>query len=190
MNWSNITIDKFQQLATIRAAHFDYEVERELAVISCITGISTDDLETFPKSKIMELSRGISFINTPVPDKLKSGCFVMGSWYDIETKANNINAEQFILLNKFTTSEAETVANLHNIMATLTYKRKYVFGKREPFSKDFEAKAEAFKNHMSIEIANGAAVFFCNLYKGLLSSSEIYLMQQAKILKEKAAKMM
>ena len=48
MNWSHITIEKFQKINNVRNRVYEFDVEKEIAFISAVTGISTEELEAMP----------------------------------------------------------------------------------------------------------------------------------------------
>ena len=152
-----------------------------------LTQIPIEELEGMPKHEIIELTKQISFFKKPLPEKLRKIFRIGFKRYFIELEAKNITAEQFILLNKYTTSEAFTIENLHYIMAVLTYERKW--WKKQPFDKDFEAKAELFRKELTIDIAYPVSVFFCEVYRVWLETTKIFLIEKANKLKAKAEMM-
>ena len=111
-------------------------------------------------------------------DALRSYIRVGGRVFKINLKAESITAEQFILLNKYTTNEATTIENLHYIVAVLTNEVK-LFRKRK-FDYDYEGKAQLFKEKLSINTVYASSVFFCKVYKKWLEVSETYLIQKVK----------
>ena len=187
MDWSDITIGQFQELTSIKNGVYDYAIEKEIAVISCITGIGVDELEARPKTTLLDIAKDTEFIKQPIPDRLRGSFNIGMKRFDIQLNSQNISAEQFILLNKYTTDEANTIENMHYIMAVLTNQKRWF--KSLPFSEDFEGKAQLFKEKLSIGVAYPAAVFFCKVYKSWLDLIETYLIQKAVTMKKEMEKM-
>lgn len=184
MNWNDITIGQFQELQNIKQLTYDFEIEKEIAILSALSGQSTEQLEALPKSKLVDLSRKASFINEPMSEKLTSYFRCGSRVFKVNLKAESITAEQYILLNKYTATDESTIENLHYIIAILTNEKKYwVITKK--FDYDFEGKSQLFKNELSINKVFASSVFFCKVYKKWLEVSETYLIEKTKEMLQK-----
>ena len=183
MNWKNITIGQFQQLDTIGKAEYELSIEREIAVISCVTGKSIDELESYPKDKLMEVAHSLDFMKEPMSDKLVSSFKVKGRTFKVILECQKLNAQQLILMMKYCPTLETVTANIHYIMAVITNEKKWYLRKPLPFEEDFEGKAELFKG-MSIETVHATCVFFCKVYKSWLEATETSLLMKAKELQK------
>jgi hypothetical protein len=187
MNWSEITIGQYQQLVSIQNGVYEFGIEKEIAVLSCITGKPTEELEELPKDKLIELAKVTKFINDPISDTLKPIFKCGGKTYNVLMNAEKISTEQFILLNRYTENEANTIDNLHYILAVLTNEKQYWWSSNvHRFDYNFEEKAKLFKDKLSIEMAHAPAVFFCKVYKSWLEITETYLLEKMKGIVTKA----
>jgi len=174
----SITISQFQQIKSIEGQTFEFGIEKEIAVLSVLSGIDTDTLESYPKDKLIGLTHKHAQdmdISEQPTCKFRIGRRV----FDVCLEANKLTAEQFILIARYTESEANTIENLHYIMAALTQEHKLLIG-LHPFAFDYEGKAELFRQRLTIDKAYGTAVFFCEVYKSWLNATEIYLVEEAK----------
>ena len=185
-DYNQLTIKDFQELKAIELESFELTIEKEIAVLSILTGFDRDELERCPKSELMELTKQTAFFSQPVPEVLMKTFKIGFKRYWIELEVKNMTAEQFILINRYTKTEADTIANLHYLMAVISYERRW--WKKQPFDKDFEAKAELFRNKLTIDIAYSVSVFFCNLCRSWLQATQIYLVEKATEIKTKATK--
>jgi len=186
--WSDLTIAQFQRLTSVQHGVFDFAVEQEIAVLSVLTELTTEQLESMPKIRLVEMARATDFIKHPISDKLNKRFKIGSRVFDVLLKAEEITAEQFIILNKYTENDDTTTDNLHYILAVLTNERAGIWGRKKPFDFDFENKALLFQEFLSIDKAFAPSVFFCEVYKSWLGVGETYLLQRAKEL-EKMAKM-
>ena len=186
--WSDLTIGQFQKLTSVQHGIYDFAVEQEIAVLSVLTELTTEQLESMPKIRLVEMARATDFIKQPISEKLNKRFKIKGRVFDVQFKAEQITAEQFIILNKYTENEATTTDNLHYILAVLTNERTGIWGKLKSFDFDFEGKALLFQEYLSIDKAFAPSVFFCEVYKSWLGVTETYLMQRAKELEAMAKK--
>ena len=155
-----------------------------------LTSMTVDQLETMPKVRLVDIARATDFIKHPISTKLNKTFRIGVRVFDTVLEAETITAQQFILLNKYTGSEAETTENLHYILAVLTNERKGIFGRKYPFDFDFENKAQLFKDKLSIDHAFAPSVFFCKIYESWLDVTQTSLLKQAKEVERKAKKIL
>jgi len=184
--WKDITIEQFQELHTLQNATYDFHLDKEIAILSVLTQMDSKQLEEIPKADLVRLTTVTNFINKPLSEKLHNHFRIGRRLFKVRLQAEQISAEQFILLNRYTESHDNTIENLHYIMAVMTNEVGW-FGLKK-FDVDFEGKAKLFKEKLSIEHAFAPSVFFFEVYKSWLSLSETYLLNQAKNLKTMAEK--
>lgn len=182
--YSQLTIKDFQRIKEVEGQTYDLPIDKEIAVLSILTGGSIDMLEGLPKYKLAELAKETSFFKEPLPDKLINKCRIGLKRFKLELRPQNISAQQLILLNKYAETEDKSIENLHYIMATLSYEEKLIG--LHKFDHDFEKKAQLFREKMTIDIAYPLTVFFCATYAGWLEATETYLIEKAKEVKAKA----
>ena len=184
MNWKDITIGKYQELLSIQHGVYEFGIEKEVALVACLLGQPIEELEELPRDEFIEVAKVTRFMQEPMSDLLTPMFRCGGKTFNVVMNAEKISAEQFILLNRYTENEANTIDNLHYILAVLTNERRYWSVHR--FDYNFEAKAQLFKEKLSIEMAHAPAVFFCKVYKSWLAISETYLVEKMKEITEKA----
>ncbi len=182
--YSELTIADFQALKQVERDTFELPIDKEIAVLSILSGGTIEMLEGLPKYKLNEIAHQTSFFKQPLPEKLRNDFRIGFKRYKIELRAQNITAEQFILLNKYTTSESTIIENLHYTLAVLSYEKKLVGLQR--FDKDFEDKAQRIQKELTIDIAYPVAVFFWAVYQSWLEATKTYLVKKAKNIKTKA----
>ena len=188
--WGDITIGQFQKLHSVQHGIYDFNFEKEIAVLSVLTNHTQDELESMPKTKVIELARATDFINQPLSEKLNSTFKIGRRRFKVLLEAEKISAEQFILLNRYTANDANSIENLHYILAVLTNEHRF-FRKIQAFDHDFEAKAKLFQDKLSIEKAFAPSVFFCEVYKQWLNATETYLLKKAnKIIQQTKQELM
>lgn len=87
-SWEQVTLNQFQQLSNIEI-NTDEQfagIENTLAVLSILSGISIEDLESLPMKELLELGNKISFITQePEPAKKTS----LTKWKDIDSISYN-----------------------------------------------------------------------------------------------------
>ena len=182
--WKDITIEQFQELRTIQNAEHEFFLDKEISILSVLTQMDSKELEAIPKADLIRLSTVTNFINKPLSERLHNHFRIGRRLFKVRLKAEQISAEQFILLNRYTESNDDTIENLHYIMAVLTNEVGW-FGLKK-FDVDFEGKAKLFKENLSIEHAFAPSVFFFEVYKSWLKVSETYLLKEAKKMKVRA----
>lgn len=178
-NWGDITIGVFQKLHNAQNGVYDFGFEREIAVLSVLSDYTVEELEAMPKDQVLKVAQETRFVNEPLTESFNVKFRIGRRRFRIIVEANKISAEQFILLNRYTANEANSIENLHYILATLTEEVTWM-GKRLKYDHDFEGKAKLFQDKLSIEMAFAPSVFFCEVYKSWLTATETYLAKKAK----------
>ena len=177
MNWSDITIEKFQKINNVRNGVYEFDVEKEIAFISAVTGISTEELEAMPYKELLELGKKCKFAGEPIRERLKKRVRIGAKFYEFELKAQNITAQQYILINRYTVNEGNVVENMHYLMAALSYEVD-LLGRRKAWDYNYEAKAQTFLKQMPYDIANTIMVFFCKVYAAWSEATKDFLHKQ------------
>ena len=96
--------------------------------------------------------------------------------HEFELKAQNITAQQYILINRYTVNRGNVVENMHYLMAALSYEVD-LLGRRKAWDYNYEAKAQTFLKQMPYDIANTIMVLqslrsVVGSYKGLFAQAD------------------
>jgi len=170
MTWNDITIRQYQLINSI-PVEMD-EMEKNCTLLSVVYGKPKDYYEGIKLSELIQEIKTLKFLKEPLPERMSGAIVLGGKVFHPKPNINTMTAEQFIILSKFTQSNAETITNLHQIMATVTQRIK--FGFYHSWDKNFAEKVELMLD-CPISKALPIALFFLKLQSDWLAITETYL---------------
>lgn len=174
-SWSQIPIGKFPHIYDILKDDGIEPVDKEIRVISEITGLHVATIENIALDDLRKLIDKIRFIfslEMPKPlHKFKQAGYTWKLNYDV----TKITGGEFITLTKLNETEDSTIQNLPEIAAIFCkpYKRKW-FGKLVPANLTDNEKAEIIGT-ASVGVIYPMCVFFCKVLKDLYPAILDYL---------------
>ena len=158
LGWHQVTIKQFLQLAEINQ---DLEkVDKDMWALSILTGKEFDYYESMPNAEREALTAKLNWMDIPPNSEQNRPFKLKGKRYKFTVNKHELNAHQFAAVQKL--FQEEGIKNIHKILAYLSVELTWM-GKPKKV-KDlvatYEARAELFLNHLSIEIAMGNLLFF------------------------------
>jgi hypothetical protein len=192
-SWEGITIQKFVDY--YRAAHAKDvdEFDKELHLLSILTGLDVSDIECLALSDIKMLIEKTSFVKQlDIKDNLPGKFICKGKWFKVNYEVNKLSGGQYIDLMDFCKDDAKIMENLHFIIATITtpltlffFEEKYDHitnrkRRTELYNESFKNRAELFRRHLPVSIAYPLALFFYAVWEKLLPSIEDCLKGELK----------
>lgn len=180
MTWNDITIRKFQQLKSIPATAD--EMDKACYTLSILNDKPKSYYESIPIGDLFVEYDEVSFVHQDIPKLSKNQFKVDGKRYIVQANIDGMTAEQFIIINKLTSSTDEAIANLNQLMAVITC-RKHLLGK-DKWSDNFKQKTEIMLD-CPIVVAWNAALFFLKVRNSWLDVTQHYLeIQFPKVMKK------
>jgi hypothetical protein len=148
MTWNDITVKQFYELQKAGGLYED-ELDKRLAIIAAIQGITFDEATDLKISEIAKLTKDYSFLNEPIKTK------IVTKWRDYEfvIKLSNLKAGQMI--DFLEACKEDINFKLHTVLAILDIGNK----------KDFDEKETEILNHCPIPIVKGISDFFFRRYE-------------------------
>lgn len=186
-SWASITIEQFPLIYDIIKDKDIEPIDKEVRLISIITGLSVADIENIELGQLRELIKKVRFIfklEFPHPvEWFKHEGYKWHVNYDI----TKISSADFISLTKLSTTEDDVMMNMAEITSIFVkpYKRKWF--KYVPVEMDYKDKLELIKT-INVGVIYPVCVFFCKVLTNLLPVIQGYLESQKEKILEKIAK--
>lgn len=178
MKLQELTIGKFQSLATIELSTIFNQSEKRIGVLAAYHQRSVDEIMAWPVPKIIKEYRTLIDQWNWLPELEPRAKFKAGNrWYVGSKFINEMTAAQLLEIMSYDTkNEAAMVDSLHLILASLTRECKYYRWAPEPYNgAGHAARAEHLKEHAKIGDIWGLISFFLlittELSKNLAESS-------------------
>lgn len=165
-------VRQFQSIQNILKSKKD-SLDKEIEVVSLMTGINEDELLKLPLNKIKDLFSKYSSSSVKVSTSINKYLFIKGRLYKGVTKIEDLAAGQYIDLKNFAKNDFNT--NIHNMLAIIY---KPVFGKYI-----HSEVAEAMKS-AKIEKVYGLLFFYSNVLKRLSPTITICSVLAAQDIRE------
>jgi len=160
---SSISIKQYKEIYKLT---IDKSLENDIKIISILTDIDIEVLNTYNYSVIQDLIKIIDGILAE-DEKLVDFKY-KGKKYIFDDKTNKYTTGQFIDLYHFTNKDV--IENLDYICAILYRQKGEVYD-----SNKVEERRSIFNDHMSIGYAQSAALFFFHLKIRLLEDTKASL---------------
>jgi len=176
-SWHDISIEKFPLIYDITRDKEIDPIDREIRVISILTGITVAEVEKIRIDQLKELIKNVNFIfKMEFPNSVEMFKHNGYRWvvnYDI----TKLSAGDFISLSKLTESEESIIDNLPKLVAMFVKPYKLKWFKLKEVEMDYAEKVEHIKS-INVGIVYPLCVFFCKVIEGLYPHIEDYLVKQ------------
>ncbi len=173
MNWNNITVRQFQQIASLRNRKDIEEVEQIELLISIMYNIDIREVDDMPLPKFNKLGKQCGFLLTEkIPGKPPRYIRVGKRVYAMNYKPHTMKHRQYIEISQYAITPVE---KMHLILASLVEPVKFGI-RRKNNVKDHALYAEDMAQAKVTEVYH-AMVFFCNLYSSSMRVMEPYLIR-------------
>jgi hypothetical protein len=186
-SWEGVTIEQFQALQGILEEKGD-EYATNVAIISIMSGVSVDVIETYALKTYAKCMRTLSFLSEQLVGEVQKVVEFGGVRYNVISDVYNLNGGQYITLMHLMKDPDKVIDQLHEIMAVfLVPKKRTWYGwKKQPYnSKKHKEVAEAMLQ-APMTIVQPLSAFFLSSYlksaKHILESS----VKKAEKIKRKA----
>jgi hypothetical protein len=136
-SWEGVTIEQFQALQKILAEKGD-EYATNVAIISIMSGVPVDEIETYSLKTYAKCMRTLSFLSEQLLGQVQKVVEFGGLRYDVITDVYKLNGGQYITLMHLMKDPDKVIDQLHEIMAVfLVPKKKTWWGwKKQPYNSE------------------------------------------------------
>jgi hypothetical protein len=185
-DWSEITIGQYQEMMMIQT---DKQITRFIEMISIALNCDPQEIRDMPMSDYKSLQEKMSFISKEPQTDIRTTFELNGREYGLIPDMNLVTAGVFLDAEQF---KLDPMANLHYTVALIyrpiVSKDEDGYKIAEHKAEGFEARAELFRDNLSIEIVLGAVLFFSLLVMelsiDLLTSLEQKMKKDEKMMKK------
>jgi hypothetical protein len=186
-SWASITIEQFPLIYDIIKDKDIEPIDKEIRLISIITGLSVAEIEAIELGQLRELIKKVRFIfklEFPTPVEW---FYHAGYKWQVNYDITKITSADFISLTKLSTTEDDVIMNMAEITSIFVkpYKRKWF--KYVPVEMDYKDRLELIKT-INVGVIYPVCVFFCKVLTNLLPVIQGYLESQKEKILEKIAK--
>jgi hypothetical protein len=136
-SWEGVTIEQFQALQKILAEKGD-EYATNVAIISIMSGVPVDEIETYSLKTYAKCMRTLSFLSEQLLGQVQKVVEFGGLRYDVITDVYKLNGGQYITLMHLMKDPDKVIDHLNEIMAVfLVPKKKTWWGwKKQPYNSE------------------------------------------------------
>lgn len=185
--WSEVTIGQYQELASIQT---DNEIGLFIERLSILTDRDPAEIRSLGLKQFQDFQKKLAFLSEDVSAEVILKFELDGVRYGMIPDLNFITAGEFIDAENW---KSEPIDNLHLYAALLfrpivkeTEDNYYI---EEHKSHGFVKRSELFRDKLSIEIVNGAVLFFSSFVIGLMPILADYLQTDMKNIGQMIMKM-
>jgi hypothetical protein len=186
-SWEGVTIEQFQALQKILAEKGD-EYATNVAIISIMSGVPVDEIETYSLKTYAKCMRTLSFLSEQLLGQVQKVVEFRGLRYGVITDVYNLNGGQYITLMHLMKDPDKVIDQLHEIMAVfLVPKKKTWWGwKKQPYDSEKHKEVAEAMLQAPMTIVQPLSAFFLSSY--LMSAKHIleYSVRKAEKLKKQA----
>ena len=160
-SWEGVTIEQFQALQKILAEKGD-EYATNVAIISIMSGVPTDEIETYALKTYAKCMRTLSFLSEQLLGQVQKVVEFGGLRYDVITDVYNLNGGQYITLMHLMKDPDKVIDQLHEIMAVfLVPKKKTWYGwKKQPYNAEKHKEVAEAMLQAPMTIVQPLSAFF------------------------------
>jgi len=186
-SWTSITIDQFPLIYDIIKDNDIETIDKEIRLISIITGLPVSTIENIELGQLRELIKKVRFIFKMEFPKAVEALNYKGYKWHVNYDITKISAADFISLTKLTATEEDVMANLAEVVSIFVkpYKRKWF--KYVEVEMDYKDKLEIIKK-VDVGTIYPVCVFFCKVLTNLLPVTLDYLEKEKQKILKKIAK--
>ena len=186
-SWEGVTIEQFQALQKILAENGD-EYATNVAIISIMSGVPTDEIETYSLKTYAKCMRTLSFLSEQLLGEVQKVVEFGGLRYDVITDVYNLNGGQYITLMHLMKDPDKVIDQLHDIMAVFLVPKKKVWHgwKKQTYNAEKHKEVAEAMLKAPMTIVQPLSAFFLSSY--LMSAKHIleYSVRKAEKLKKQA----
>jgi hypothetical protein len=175
-SWAGVTVEQFQALQKILAEKGD-EYATNVAIISIMSGVPVDEIETYSLKTYAKCMRTLSFLTEQLVGQVQKVVEFGGLRYDVITDVYKLNGGQYITLMHLMKDPDKVIDHLNEIMAVfLVPKKKTWYGwKKQPYNSDKHKEVAEAMLQAPMTIVQPLSAFFLSSYlksaKHILESS-------------------
>jgi hypothetical protein len=186
-SWASITIEQFPLIYDIIKDKDIEPIDKEVRLISILTGLSVAEIEDIELGHLRELIKKVRFIfklEFPTPVEWFNH---KGYKWNVNYDISKITSADFISLTKLSTSEDDVIMNMAEITSIFVkpYKRKWF--RYVPVQMDYKERLELIKT-INVGVIYPVCVFFCKVLTNLLPVIKGYLETEKEKILQKIAK--
>ena len=175
-SWAGVTVEQFQALQRILAEKGD-EYATNVAIISIMSGVPVDEIETYSLKTYAKCMQTLSFLSEQLLGQVQKVVEFGGLRYDVITDVYNLNGGQYITLMHLMKDPDKVIDHLNEIMAVfLVPKKKTWYGwKKQPYDSEKHKEVAEAMLQAPMTIVQPLSAFFLSSYlksaKHILESS-------------------
>lgn len=175
-SWEGVTIEQFQALQKILAEKGD-EYATNVAIISIMSGVPVDEIETYALKTYAKCMHTLSFLSEQLLGQVQKVVEFGGLRYDVITDVYKLNGGQYITLMHLMKDPDKVIDHLNEIMAVfLVPKKKTWYGwKKQPYDSEKHKEVAEAMLQAPMTIVQPLSAFFLSSYlksaKHILESS-------------------
>jgi len=171
-SWEGVSIKQFQALQKILAEKGD-EYATNVAIISIMSGVPVDEIETYSLKTYAKCMRTLSFLSEQLLGQVQKVVEFGGLRYDVITDVYNLNGGQYITLMHLMKDPDKVIDHLNEIMAVfLVPKKKTWYGwKKQPYNSEKHKEVAEAMLQAPMTIVQPLSAFFLTSY--LMSAKHI-----------------
>ena len=175
-SWEGVTVEQFQALQKILAEKGD-EYPTNVAIISIMSGVPMDEIETYSLKTYAKCMQTLSFLTEQLVGEVQKVVEFGGVRYDVITDVYKLNGGQYITLMHLMKDPDKVIDQLHEIMAVfLVPKKRTWYGwKSQKYNADNHKEIAEAMLQAPMTIVQPLSAFFLASYlksaKHILESS-------------------
>jgi len=164
-SWEGVTIEQFQALQKILAEKGD-EYATNVAIISIMSGVPVDEIETYALKTYAKCMRTLSFLSEQLVGEVQKVVEFEGLRYDVITDVYKLNGGQYITLMHLMKDPDKVIDQLHEVMAVfLVPKKKTWYGwKKQPYNSEKHKEISEAMLQAPMTIVQPLSAFFLASY--------------------------
>lgn len=179
--WGDVTLKQYYDLIDALENEAPNEEVKALTILSAVTGISCEDLESKVSAKeIVKALNSLKFINTEVKERPKATIRVKGRRFLFDMVLRDSLAGSFIDISTYTKDAKTAKKNIHNVIAIFAHEVNWFGFRKKRSIKDQQEIAEFFKENLTMDYAFGYSSFFLTSWQRLQKATLIYLEKEKK----------
>jgi hypothetical protein len=164
-SWEGVTIEQFQALQKILAENGD-EYATNVAIISIMSGVPVDEIETYALKTYAKCMHTLSFLSEQLLGQVQKVVEFGGLRYDVITDVYKLNGGQYITLMHLMKDPDKVIDHLNEIMAVfLIPKKKTWYGwKKQPYDSEKHKEISEAMLQAPMTIVQPLSAFFLSSY--------------------------
>tara|TARA_R110000751_G_scaffold86889_14_gene172644 strand:- start:209 stop:955 length:747 start_codon:yes stop_codon:yes gene_type:complete len=164
-DWSAVTVRQFQALQGILSEDGG-EYEKNVAIISIMSGASVDDIEDYTLKTYAQCMKTLEFLTQPLPEEKVMSFISNGKKYRVLSDVYDLNGGQYITLMHLLKDPEKVIDNLHEVMSVfcVPYSKKWYGWKRSKYNSKEHNKVAEEMLEVPMSIVQPLSAFFLSSY--------------------------